>query len=139
MPAVSLMLPHTVFSVVMGRVGSRCLDLPKGNKYHSGLTIPKRVGRGTRAPASRSNAAVCAFKRAGRAVRKTGVVTVVETVVTMGKKQPKTATNGNNRKECLGRFKRLELLDLFGSSGRIRTYNPSVNSSDSDDCTDDTG
>ncbi len=52
----------------------------------------------------------------------------MKTVVTMGKKPPKMATNGNNGKNCLGRSKRLELLNLIGSSGRIRTYNPSVNS-----------
>src|ERR1019366_231299 len=41
-PAFFLMFCHTVFNVVVGRVGSRCLDLPKGNRYHSGLVIPKR-------------------------------------------------------------------------------------------------
>jgi hypothetical protein len=61
-------------------------------------------------------------------VEKTGVVTVVESVVTLGKNQPKMGTNGNNRKDCRGRFNCLETLDLIGSSGRTRTYNPSVNS-----------
>ena len=41
-PAFSLLLPQEVFNVVVGRVGSKCLDLPKGNRYHSGLSIPKR-------------------------------------------------------------------------------------------------
>src|ERR1035437_672181 len=36
------MLHQTVFKLVMGRVGSRCLDLPKGNRYHSGRVIPNR-------------------------------------------------------------------------------------------------
>src|ERR1019366_913538 len=36
------MLHQTVFKLVMGRVGSRCLDLPKGNRYHSGRIIPNR-------------------------------------------------------------------------------------------------
>jgi hypothetical protein len=43
------------------------------------------------------------------------VGTVVETVVTLGKKRPKIATIGNNRNECLGRCKGLDLLDLIGS------------------------
>ena len=55
-------------------------------------------------------------------------MTVVETVVTQGKKWPKIAIIGDNGKDCLEGPKRLELLDLIGSSGRIRTYNPSVNS-----------
>ena len=36
------MLHQTVFKLVMGRVGSRCLDLPNGNRYHSGRVIPNR-------------------------------------------------------------------------------------------------
>src|ERR1035437_3036939 len=42
MPAFFLMLHQTVFKLVMGRVASKCLDLPKGNRYHPGRVIPYR-------------------------------------------------------------------------------------------------
>jgi hypothetical protein len=68
------------------------------------------------------------FKRWEAGGWKLGVATVAENVATMGKKQPKMATISNNGKDCWGRSKTLELLILIGSSGRTRTYNPSVNS-----------
>ena len=54
--------------------------------------------------------------------------TVVETVVTLAKKQPKMTTIGSDSRRCPIGANFNARFDLIGSSGRIRTYNPSVNS-----------
>ena len=72
-----------------------------------------------------------AFKRTytdGARVLEAGFWTVAESVAGNQQKRPKTAINSLNLWGAWEGPKACRLLILIGSSGRTRTYNPSVNS-----------